>query len=99
MSQSFFTQVHEIVGRIPRGKVATYGQIAFLLASPRGARAVGWAMRQCPGELPWHRVIRSDGTLASIGPWELQRMLLEAEGIPFLPDGRVDIAVCQFKAD
>ncbi|MGH0052603.1 MAG: MGMT family protein [Sphaerochaetaceae bacterium] len=93
---SFFKQVYNIVGNIPTGKVASYGQIAWLLGRPHGARTVGWAMHQCPDYLPWHRVIRSDGGLSGNESKELQRVILESEGIVFLPDGRVDMSVCQW---
>ena len=53
----FFDEVYRIVARIPHGKVASYGQIARLLGRPGAARQVGWAMRHCPGGLPWQRVV------------------------------------------
>ena len=96
MEAGFFQAVYEIVAQIPRGRVVSYGQIARLLGSPRAARQVGWAMRQCPEELPWQRVIMSDGSIAGGGWSELRRALLEEEGIPFLPDGRVDMARCRW---
>ena len=88
---SFFQQVYELVAQVPPGTVITYGQIARLLGRPRGARQVGWAMRRCPPKLPWQRVIKADGTLPgdTSGVW---RDLLAAEGVTFLPDGRVDLA-------
>ena len=94
MEAGFFQAVYEIVAQIPRGYVVSYGQIARLLGSPRAARQVGWAMRQCPEELPWQRVLMSDGSIAGGGWAELRRALLEEEGVPFLPDGRVDMARC-----
>ena len=96
MEAGFFQAVYEIVAQIPRGYVVSYGQIARLLGSPRAARQVGWAMRQCPDELPWHRVVMSDGSIAGGGWAELRRALLEEEGVPFLPDGRVDMARCRW---
>ncbi|MBO5497494.1 MAG: MGMT family protein [Oscillospiraceae bacterium] len=96
MEAGFFQAVYEIVAQIPRGRVVSYGQIARLLGSPRAARQVGWAMRQCPEELPWQRVIMSDGSIAGGGWSELRRALLEEEGVPFLPDGRVDMARCRW---
>ena len=94
MEAGFFQTVYEIVAQIPRGYVVSYGQIARLLGSPRAARQVGWAMRQCPEDLPWQRVIMSDGSIAGGGWSELRRAQLEDEGVPFLPDGRVDMARC-----
>ena len=96
MEAGFFQAVYEIVAQVPRGRVGSYGQIARLLGSPRAARQVGWAMRQCPDELPWHRVVMSDGSIAGGGWSDLRRALLEDEGVPFLPDGRVDMAKCHW---
>ena len=96
MEAGFFRAVYEIVAQIPRGRVVSYGQIARLLGSPRAARQVGWAMRQCPEELPWQRVLMSDGSIAGGGWADLRRALLEDEGVPFLPDGRVDMAKCHW---
>ena len=92
----FFQQVYHLVARIPPGKVATYGQIALLLGRPRAGRTVGWAMRGAPADLrlPCHRVVYQSGALApsgAFGEWGLQRALLEAEGITFNPDGRIDL--------
>lgn len=94
---SFFQQVYRIVAQIPYGKVASYGQIAWLLGNPRLARQVGWAMRQCSNELPWQRVVKADGAIAGGAHAQIRRGLLEAEGIAFLPDGRVNMAVCQWQ--
>ena len=96
MEAGFFRAVYEIVAQVPRGRVVSYGQIARLLGSPRAARQAGWAMRQCPDELPWHRVVMSDGSIAGGGWSDLRRALLEDEGVPFLPDGRVDMAKCHW---
>lgn len=96
MDKSFFEQVYEIVARIPHGKVVTYGQIAQLLGHPRGARKVGWAMRRCPEELPWHRVVMADGKIAGGGFAQRRREILELEEVIFLPDGRVDMQVCRW---
>ena len=96
MEAGFFQAVYEIVAQVPRRRVVSYGQIARLLGSPRAARQVGWAMRQCPDELPWHRVVMSDGSIAGGGWSDLRRALLEDEGVPFLPDGRVDMAKCHW---
>ena len=87
----FFEEVYAVVGRIPSGKVASYGQIAKMLGKPRGAREVGWAMRCCPEHLPWQRVVMSDGSIAAGEYADLRRDLLIREGVGFLPDGRVDI--------
>ncbi len=61
---SFFDLVYETARRVPRGRVTTYSSIAKFLGNPRGARAVGWAMRVCPhSDVPCHRVVRSDGVV------------------------------------
>ena len=91
----FFESVYEIVARIPRGKVMAYSDIAALIGAPGAQRQVGWAMRRCPEELPWQRVVRADGTIAGGAFAEERRARLEAEGVPFLPDGRVDMSACR----
>ena len=98
MTSSFFSQVHHVVRLIPPGRLATYGQIARLLGQPRAARTVGWALRSTPDgeEIPWQRVINARGTISfgarSPGA-DLQRALLEAEGVVFDEQGRVDLKV------
>ena len=92
----FAQQVYDLVAEIPFGKVATYGQIAEKLGDPTAAREVGTIMSRAPGErnLPCHRVVNRTGTLApeyAFGGQERQRALLEAEGITFLSDGRIDM--------
>ncbi len=93
---SFFQQVYALVETIPYGKVVSYGQIAWKLGMPRGARQVGWAMRRCPENLPWQRVVKADGTIAGGMHAEIRRALLQQEGVPFLPDGRVNMAACRY---
>lgn len=81
-----FAAVYAIVRRIPRGRVMSYGQISQLLGKELSARAVGWAMRACPTDLPWHRVVNARGGCSSDDLPDhpgLQRALLEAEGVPF----------------
>jgi methylated-DNA-protein-cysteine methyltransferase-like protein len=85
----FFARVYALVARIPRGRVATYGQVAALLGVPRGARAVGWALRvlgpRQSARVPWHRVVGSGGRIsfrAGTGPL-VQRRRLRAEGVRF----------------
>ena len=90
-------RVYHLVAQIPKGKVATYGQLALLAGSPRASRIVGAAMYRAPSGLPCHRVLYRDGTLCcdqAFGGKEIQRQLLEAEGVDFLPDGRVDLKRC-----
>ena len=95
MAGSFFSAVYKIVERIPYGHVMTYGDIARAVGSPRNARFVGFAMRVCPEQLPWHRVVMADGTITGGDFAPIRRMLLEREGVPFLPDGRVDLRKCR----
>ncbi|HWP80304.1 MAG TPA: MGMT family protein [Candidatus Acidoferrum sp.] len=77
--------------KVPRGRVVSYGQLAMLAGVPRGARMAGRAMSCAFPELslPCHRVVHADGSL--VGGWGEQRALLEAEGVGFLPSGRVDM--------
>ncbi|HWX23472.1 MAG TPA: MGMT family protein [Vicinamibacteria bacterium] len=92
----FFGRVYEAVRAVPKGRVITYGQLARLLGVPRGARAVGWALRALPRSLeksvPWHRVVGMGGRIsprAGAGPL-LQRRRLRAEGVRFRGE-RVDV--------
>ena len=103
--QSEFTQeVYNVVMRIPYGRVANYGFIAFLAGKPRAARGVGFALHRnpSPGIVPCHRVVFKDGSLASafaFGGEGVQRAMLEEEGVIFLPDGRVDMEKCAWFGD
>jgi len=83
---TFREAVWQLVRRIPRGRVATYGQIAALLGRPRAARAVGGALRGCPADLPWHRVVNAQGAVSFRGRMSsmlTQRIRLDAEGVAF----------------
>lgn len=95
----FNEQVYSIVDKIPYGKVVSYGQIAWMLGRPRCARLIGRAMRNCPEGLPWQRVVRTDGSIADGGHPEIRRALLDAEGVPFLSDGRVDMKSCLWNSE
>jgi methylated-DNA-protein-cysteine methyltransferase-like protein len=94
---SFFLRVYALVRGVPRGRVVTYGQVAALLGVPRGARAVGWALRGLDArraqKVPWHRVVGFGGRISlREGPGGLvQRRRLRAEGVRFV-NGRVDLA-------
>ena len=90
----FYKDVYAIVKKIPQGKVMSYGQIARALGRPRSAREVGRAMRICPEDIPWQRVVMADGTITGGGFADLRRGILEAEGVKFLRDGRVDMKNC-----
>jgi methylated-DNA-protein-cysteine methyltransferase-like protein len=95
---SFFERVYRVVKQIPPGRVASYGQIAGLLGHPRAARTVGWALasmsREQAAEVPWQRVINHAGRItisrADLSA-DLQRRLLEDEGIEFDAQGDVDM--------
>ncbi len=83
-----FAKIYEVVKKIPKGKVATYGQVAALAGSKRWARVVGYALHACPdpARIPWHRVVKQDGSLAfdSVGGEpNPQKTLLESEGVRF----------------
>lgn len=67
MDEGFFERAYDVVRQIPRGRVATYGQIAAMMGEPRKARYVGFAMHASPGVaggVPCHRVVFADGSLA-----------------------------------
>ncbi len=93
-------RIYRVVRSIPLGRVATYGQIAELVGPPCTARMVGWALaalgrRPQQPPVPWHRVINARGTV-STGP--CQQALLEAEGIEFDGEGRVDLTRYRWRA-
>lgn len=99
----FNESVYDVVRQIPCGRVTTYGRIARMIGRPRNARFVGFALHinPEPGIIPCHRVVFKDGSLApgfAFGGEDEQRRLLEAEGILFLPDGRVDMNRCAWEA-
>ncbi len=101
----FSDRVFAVVRRIPRGKVVSYGQVGRMIGAPRSARYVGYALRanpapgQDPADIPCHRVVFKDGSMATGfafgGPGE-QRKMLEAEGVAFDDEGRVDMETCQW---
>ncbi|MBT9775312.1 methylated-DNA--[protein]-cysteine S-methyltransferase [Clostridium sp. MCC353] len=96
IDSAFVNRVYGIVAEIPRGKVASYGQIAEKAGDPQAARDVGYIMSQVPpgSALPCHRVVNRTGTLAPdyvFGGKKRQRAMLEAEGITFLQDGRINM--------
>ena len=97
---SFATAVYRLVRRIPPGSVVTYGQVAALLGYPRRARMVGRAMRHCPEDVPWHRVVNAQGGISPrrrMSGMLTQRIRLEQEGIR-LRGGRVALARHQWNA-
>lgn len=99
-----YEQIYEAVRRIPRGRVATYGQIAALAGLPGHARQVGYALHSLPEKsgVPWQRVINSRGevsTRATLDAENLQRALLEQEGIVFGADGRLELRRFQWRPE
>ncbi|HIW20651.1 MAG TPA: MGMT family protein [Candidatus Dorea intestinavium] len=93
----FYQQVYDLVETIPSGKVMSYGQIAWKLGRLHGARMVGRAARIGPPNLPWHRVVMSDGTIAGGNHPDIRKKMLKKEGIKFLSDYRVDMNSCEWK--
>ena len=96
-AMGYFEDIQMIVRMIPRGKVATYGNVARAAGYPGAARQVAWALRASEAKrLPWHRVLGRGGKILLLGEaGSDQRTLLEVEGIPFRGD-RVDIDRCEF---
>lgn len=93
---TFYDRVYAFVREVPRGSVVTYGQVALELGSPAAARAVGYALNSLreEHEVPWWRVINKGGRISLRGRGEaadLQRQLLEGEGVRFDADGRTDL--------
>ena len=93
--------VWNAVALVPRGRLATYGQIAELIGAWGRARQVGWALRRLPlpSEIPWHRVVNARGCITMAPSREgsdwIQRQRLIAEGIPVDADGRLPL--CRFR--
>ncbi len=97
---AYYKQVWSFVRQVPTGKVVTYGQIAQSLPEPLtldideqalpAARLVGSAMAASPADVPWHRVINSQGKVSNRPEANKQVQLLEAEGLSFL-QGRIDL--------
>jgi methylated-DNA-protein-cysteine methyltransferase-like protein len=98
-----FEKIYRLVLRIPRGRVMTYGQIARLLEERYSPRLVGWAMHATPSDgrnIPWHRVINSRGGISTgrviLTEPDVQRLLLEAEGVVFNANGHCELSVYQW---
>lgn len=102
IDSAFVNRVYGIVAEIPSGKVATYGQIAEMAGDSSAARDVGSIMGHVPQglDLPCHRVVNRTGKLApdyAFGSQKRQRAMLEAEGITFLRDGRINVERHQWR--
>jgi len=95
---STYRRIWDVVARIPKGKVATYGQVAALAGMPRHARLAGYALHALPldSRVPWHRVVNAKGEVSprrdGSGHEHLQRVLLRKEGIRIDRAGRLDLA-------
>jgi methylated-DNA-protein-cysteine methyltransferase-like protein len=97
-----YERIYAVVRRIPRGKVATYGQVAQLAGLAGHARQVGYALNAMPDDptIPWHRVINARGEVsrrAEPGADCEQRRLLEDEGVQFNEGGRVSLTRCRWQ--
>jgi methylated-DNA-protein-cysteine methyltransferase-like protein len=97
MPESFPQRVYQVVRRIPRGRVTTYGRIAGALGSPRSARMVGWALNGTPHsvDIPAHRVVNRNGQLSGahhFGGPDVMYNLLADEGVGFIDEITVDLA-------
>lgn len=84
--QNVYSKIYDAVRKVPYGQVASYGQIARLIGSPRAARIVGWALRILPTDtnVPWHRVLNKSGMISienMTTPKEAQATLLRSEGV------------------
>lgn len=92
---SSFDEVYRIARAIPRGRVTSYGRIARMMERPLSPKGVGWAMSQCPDDVPWQRVVGAQGDVRTDSradmPEGVQRAMLEAEGVRFDTKGRVQM--------
>jgi methylated-DNA-protein-cysteine methyltransferase-like protein len=85
-----YRRIYAVVGRIPRGRVASYGQVASLAGLPRQARLVGYALNVLPpgSRVPWHRVVNAQGRVSirgnGLGHEDLQAAMLRREGVRFV---------------
>jgi methylated-DNA-protein-cysteine methyltransferase-like protein len=95
MQRSFYQRVIDAIRKIPEGQVTTYGEIAKLAGNPHSARQVAYILHSSSSKenLPWHRVINSKGCIALKHKhgYELQRQLLEQEGVVFEEHGCIDL--------
>ena len=92
--------IYSVVRKIPRGRVATYGQIAEIAGMGGHARVVGYAMHALPkgSKVPWHRVLSATARISlPAAGGRRQRALLEAEGVRFLPSGKIDFDKFRWK--
>jgi len=100
-----YETIYAVVRRIPQGRVATYGQVAELAGLFGKARLVGYALYRVveDSDIPWHRVVNARGQISE-SPWrngsdDLQRVLLEAEGVRFRADGTLNLREYLWRPD
>ena len=96
LPEDFAARVIAVVRRIPKGRLASYGQVAKLAVHPRRARQVGMVLKGLPegSRVPWHRVVNTQGYIPSRGRWwgaEEQARRLEAEGVAVDAKGNLDL--------
>ena len=102
-SKNFFENVYDLVCKVPKGKVVTYGEIARAIGNKRMSRQVGWALHvnPKPGEIPCHRVVNRFGELSTafaFGGINRQEELLRSEGVEVV-GGKVDLSKYGYKFD
>jgi methylated-DNA-protein-cysteine methyltransferase related protein len=102
-ADSSYRKIWAVVNRIPRGRVATYGQVARLAGLPNHARLAGYALHALPArsDVPWHRVVNAKGEVSprrdGSEHHRLQRVMLEKERVRFDARGRIPLAVFRWK--
>ncbi len=97
MKENTFHRIYDAVRRIPKGKVATYGQIAMLAGNPHWSQVVGYALHvnPDPSAIPCYRVVNRFGEVSrafAFGGENEQKRLLTEDGVEFTPDGRVELS-------
>ena len=104
MASAEYESYYAVIRSIPTGRVMTYGDVAAYAGRPRQARRVGYALAASKGcDVPWWRVINAEGAISPRGPdgisEDMQRDLLESEGVEFTDDRRVDLARFRHRPD
>ncbi len=103
LASATYLRIYAVVSRIPRGRVATYGQVAALAGLPGHARLVGYALSALPdgSRVPWQRVVNAQGRVSprssGSGHDTLQAVILRREGVRFGRDGAIRLAACQWR--
>jgi methylated-DNA-protein-cysteine methyltransferase-like protein len=98
-----YDRIYAVIRRIPRGRVATYGQVALLAGLPGQARMVGYALAALPGRsgVPWQRVVNAQGRVSpragGAGFEALQRAMLRREGVRFGDSGGISLAIFRWR--